>query len=153
MHIHLFVFRMCPYWCDVYALILHICAAPCVLRNLVYRKHATGTNTQSTSLRGWVISPRPNPQFWFRRWAEQQGHAHGSWTGNVRVKTRLRGSPAELVVSPLQAQRRRGARLPGRAHANHIQKNTERNKEERAERLLNRHTFTVYFHVHLQWWR
>lgn len=113
VHIHTCVFHMRAYWCDVYAL----GAALCVLCNLVYRKHATGTNTWSISPRGWVISPGPNPQLEFRRWAEQQGHTHSSWTGSVRMKTRLGGSPAEL-----QVQRGRGARLPGRAHANHTQK-------------------------------
>lgn len=86
-------------WC-LCACLPHLCSCVCVLCNLVYRKHATGPNTWSISPVGWVISPRPNPQLWFRRWAEQQGHAQ------AEVKRRLGGSPAELPVFPLQAQRR-----------------------------------------------
>lgn len=100
-------------WC-LCSCLLHLCSSA---SNLVYRKLATSTNTWSISPHGWVITLRPNPQLWFRWWAEQQGHANTSYIVNVRVKTRLGGSPAELADSVLQTQRRRSTRLPAQAHA------------------------------------
>lgn len=117
MRIHTRLFRICMYWCDVYAPVFHICQL-CVCSVIWF----TGNTPQAQTHGQFPLTVGSLAWGLILSYDSEDGPGSGA-TLNVRVKTRRRGIPAGPSVPLLKAQKRRGARSPGRAHAKRMQKN------------------------------